>query len=404
MPPRLGAPLPHLPVAVAAAGAATFLNLYTPQAILPALAAEFGVGQAETGLAVTASLLAVALVAPFAGAISDVLGRRRLIVGASVAVIVPTLLVASAPSFTALLLWRFLQGLLLPFVFTVTVAYIGDECAGAAAIQAAGMYASGSVAGGFLGRFIAGVATDFAGWRIGFAAVAAVTALAAAVIALTLPQERNFRPLRGGVQATLRGWREHVGNRRLWGCCAVGSGMLFSVVATFTFVNLRLAAAPFGLSPGALGSVFAVYLVGVVTTPMATRAAVHVGRVRTALLGATVAVAGEVLTLAPSLPLIVLGLMAACAGLFAAQALALGYLGVAVPRARSSAVGMYVAVYYVGGALGAVLPVPLWRAAGWPGCVVLIVAAIGGMAAAAALTFRDRPAPPAPCTAGDATT
>ena len=34
------------------------------------------------------------------------------------------------------------------------------------------------------------------------------------------------------------------GNPALWGCCAVGAGMLFSVVATFTFVNLRLAAAP----------------------------------------------------------------------------------------------------------------------------------------------------------------
>jgi YNFM family putative membrane transporter len=381
-----------LPVAVAAAGVATFLNLYTPQAILPALSAAFGVRPTDTGLAVTASLLAVALVAPFAGAVSDALGRRRLIVGAAAAVIVPTLLVATAPSFSALLAWRFVQGLLLPFIFTVTVAYIGDECRGAEAIRAAGVYASGSVAGGFAGRFIAGLAADFAGWRVGFAAAAAVTAGAAAVIALTLPKERNFRPVRGGVSAMLRGWREHALNPLLWGCCAVGAGMLFSMVATFTFVNLRLAAPPFGLSPGALGSVFAVYLVGVVTTPLATRAAVHIGRARTAVLGAGVAVAGQLLTLAPSLPLIVAGLMATCAGLFVAQALALGYIGVAVQQARSSAVGLYVAVYYAGGALGAVLPAPLWHRAGWAGCVALVSAAIAGMAVAAQLTFRDRTA------------
>ena len=379
---------PHLPLAVAAAGLATFVNLYTPQAILPALAQAFGVRPAQTGLAITASLLAVALVAPFAGAISDVLGRKRLIVGAAVLVIAPTLLVATSRSFSALLAWRFLQGLLLPFIFTVTVAYIGDECSGGDAIRAAGMYASGSVAGGFLGRFVAGVAADFAGWRFGFAAVAGVTALAAAVVAATLPRERNFRPVRGGLRAMLGGWREHIANPRLWGVCAVGAAMLFSVVATFTFVNLRLAAPPFFLSAAALGSVFAVYLVGVVTTPLATRAAVRAGRGRTAAVAAGVSVAGELLSLAPSLPLIVLGLMLACAGLFVAQALALGYIGVAVERARSSAVGLYVAVYYIGGALGAVLPAPVWHGFGWPGCVALVSAVIAAMGAAAALTFR----------------
>ncbi|MDA8253408.1 MAG: MFS transporter [Rhodospirillales bacterium] len=385
--------LPRRPIAVAAAGIATFINLYTPQAILPALAEAFGVTPAQTGLTITASLVAIALVAPFAGAISDRLGRKRLIVGAAMLVVAPTLMVATTHSFAALLAWRFLQGLLLPFVFTVTVAYIGDECTGTEAIQVAGVYAGGTVAGGFAGRFITGIAADFGGWRVGFAAVAVATALGAAVIALTLPPEQNFRPERGGVRAMLRGWREHAGNPRLWGCCAVGAGMLFSVVATFTFVNLRLAAPPFGLSPGTLGSVFAVYLLGVVTTPLATRAAVRVGRARTAVLAAGIAAAGELLTLPSSLPVIVLGLAIACAALFVAQALALGYIGVAVQRARSSAVGFYVAVYYVGGALGAVLPAPVWHRAGWPGCVAVVCAAIAAMAAAAFLTFRERAAP-----------
>lgn len=382
-----------LPVAVAAAGVATFLNLYTPQAILPALAQSFRVAPATMGLALTTPLVAIALVAPFAGAISDALGRKRLILGAAIAVILPTLLVATAHSFTALLAWRFAQGLLLPFIFTVTIAYLGDECSGPEAIRAAGVYSAGTISGGVAGRLIAGVAAQFGGWRTGFAAVAAATALAAAVIGLLLPRERNFRPVRGGIGATLRGWREHVANAKLWGCCAVGACMLFSVVATFTFVNLRLAAPPFGLSPGALGAVFGVYLIGVVTTPLATRAAVRAGRRPIALLGAAVALAGELLTLSPSLPLIVVGLMAACAGLFAAQALALGFIGVAVQQARSSAVGLYVAVYYVGGGLGGILPAPLWHQFGWAGCVALIGGAVAAMAAAAALTFRPSRAP-----------
>jgi YNFM family putative membrane transporter len=376
--------------AVAAAGISTFLNLYTPQAILPSLASTFAIAPATTGLAITAPLLAVALVAPFAGAISDALGRKRLIVAAAAALVMPTLLAAGAQSFPALLLWRFLQGLLLPFIFAVTIAYIGEECEGPAAIRVAGVYSSGAIFGGFAGRFVTGVAAHWGGWRSGFVAVAALTALGAAFVAAMLPRECKFHPVRGGVHAMLAGWREHVRNPRLWGTCAVGFGMLFSIVATFTFVNFRLAAPPFSLNPAALGSVFAVYLVGVVTTPLATRLAVRIGRRHTAVLMAAGAIGGELLTLLPNLAAVVLGLAATSATLFVAQALGLGFIGVAVPRARSSAVGLYVTIYYIGGALGGFVPAGVWRAAGWPGCVALFCATIALMGIASWLTFRER--------------
>jgi predicted MFS family arabinose efflux permease len=382
--------LDRVSLAAAAAGISTFLNLYTPQAVLPSIAASFGVPVAKTGLTITASLLAVALVAPFAGAISDVFGRKRLIVGAALAVVVPTVLVASSATLGQMLVWRFVQGLLLPFIFAVTVAYIGEECDAPGAIRASGVYASGAILGGFSGRFVAGIAAAFGGWRLGFLAAAGLTALAAIAVALLLPREKKFRPVRGGVGAMLRGWRMHVGNRLLWGTCAVGFGMLFTIVATFTYVNFRLSAPPFGLSPAALGSVFTVYLVGVVTTPLATRLAVRIGRRWTAALATGVAVGGQVLTLASALPVVIFGLAATSAGLFVAQALALGFVGVAAPTQRSSAVGLYVTVYYTGGALGAVLPGALWRGYGWAGCVALACAMILAMGAAAVATFGER--------------
>lgn len=380
-------------LAAAAAGFLSFVNLYTPHAILPLLAEAFHVPLTRTGLAVTASLFAVAIVAPFAGVISDRVGRKRLIVGACVLVVAPTLLVAQSGSLTELVGWRFLQGLLLPFVFTVTVGYINDECDGPEAIRAAGVYSAGAIVGGFSGRFIAGFAAEWGGWPSAFLATAAITAAGAAVLAFALPRERRFAPMRGGIPTVLRNWAEHVRNPRLIGTCAVGFTMLFSLVAMFTFINIRLALPPFGLSPAALGSIFAVYLAGAVTTPLVTRLAVRAGRVRTALIGAALAVTGELVTLSGSLPLIIAGLAIASSGLFAAQSLGLGFIGTAVRRAKSSAVGLYVGSYYVGGALGGVAPEWAWHHAGWPGCVALLCGIAGLLAVAAAFSFRV-PAPP----------
>jgi predicted MFS family arabinose efflux permease len=376
-------------IAVAAAGFATFLNLYTPQAILPLLAARFGIGEAHTSLAVTVSLLAVAVVAPFAGAISDRIGRKRVILSAAAALIIPTLLVASAGSFPALLGWRFAQGLLLPFIFAVTVAYIGEECDPAEALRTTGLYASGTIVGGFFGRFSAGLMAAWAGWRVAFAAQAVLTAAMTVLVALLLPREKRFRPLRGGVGATFAAYRSHLTNPPLLATCAIGFGMLFSLVASFTFINFRLAAPPFGLGPAELGAVFAVYLLGAIAAPLASAAAAVIGRRATIALAVAVGIAGQAITLLPSLAAIIAGMAATCVALFITQALSLSFIGITARRAKSAAVGLYVCVYYGGGALGGAAPIWLWQHAGWPGVVALVAAVMALMAGVAARFWRS---------------
>jgi MFS transporter, YNFM family, putative membrane transport protein len=60
-------------IAVGLCGFCTFINLYMPQALLPVLAQDFGVGAAEISAIITASTLAIAMTAPFTGALADVL-------------------------------------------------------------------------------------------------------------------------------------------------------------------------------------------------------------------------------------------------------------------------------------------------------------------------------------------
>jgi YNFM family putative membrane transporter len=370
------------------AGFLTFFNLYTPQAFLQILAADLGVTPLQVGLSITATLLAVSLIAPVAGALSDRFGRKRLIVGAIFTLILPTLMVARSGTLSELLVWRFVQGLLLPFIFTVTVAYIADECSGAQTIKTSGLYASGTILGGFLGRFVGGIVADLAGWRAVFVTLALITASLGLFVVWAVPREERFRPVLGGLTTTLHAYGEHIRNRRLLATCGVGASMLFTVVACFTFVNFRLAEPPFLLSPSSVGSVFAVYLVGMLTTPLATRVAVRVGRMKAFLISTACAAAGLGLTLLPSLTAIVVGLSLVTGGLFVVQALALGFIGVVVPHARSSAVGLYVTIYYIGGSLGGVAPGGLWHHQGWIGVVALLWAVLAAMTALALRFWR----------------
>jgi MFS transporter, YNFM family, putative membrane transport protein len=374
-------------IAVATAGFCTFLNLYSPQALLPALAREFGVGAAEISTIMTASALAIALTAPFTGAVADVLGRKRVITAAMLAVVVPMAGAALAPDVNALIVWRFIQGLLLPPIFAVTVAYIGDEWPPAEVPGVAGIYIAGSSLGGFCGRFIPGVLDDLIGWRGGFLALAALSLAGALILAWLLPREKSF-VRSDDLGASARQMSRHLKNPQLLATYAIGFGVLFNFVAVFTYVSFHLAAPPYDFSSTLLGAIFVTYLVGTIIAPMTGWMVARLGRRWFILTVIAAWAAGALLMLAPPVAAIVAGLILCAACGMLCQTIATGYVTTIAKDGRSSAVGLYVTSFYVGGSMGALLPGLAWNAGGWPACIAMVVAMLAAMALIAALAYR----------------
>jgi len=374
-------------MAVSLAGFCTFVNLYMPQALLPSLARDFGVGAAEISTIITASTLAIALTAPFTGALADVLGRKRIITFAMVALVVPTVMVAFAGSVGGLIFWRFLQGLLLPPIFAVIVAYIGDEWPPAEVPAIAGLYVAGSSLGGFAGRFVTGILADVVGWRGAFLAIAVITLTSAAATAWLLPRERKFvRSV--GLSASLRQMVRHLGNRQLIAIYAVGFGVLFNFVAIFTYVSFHLAAPPYNFSASLLGAIFLTYLGGTIATPLAGRGVSRFGRRGFMMVTIAIWTAGALLTLAPPLPAIIVGLTLAAACGMLAQAISTGIVTATAKEGRSSAVGLYVTSFYIGGGAGALLPGLAWNSGGWPAAVAMVIAMLVIMALIVTLAWK----------------
>jgi len=373
--------------AVATAGFCAFVNLYSPQALLPALAREFGTGAAEISAIMTASALAIALTAPFTGAIADVLGRKRVITAAMLAVVVPMAGAAFAADVPALIAWRFLQGLLLPPIFAVAVAYIGDEWPPAEVAGVAGIYIAGSSVGGFCGRFIPGLLSDLIGWRGAFLALAGLSLLGAIVVALLLPREKGFVRSEG-LGASARQMLRHLKNPQLLATFGIGFGVLFNFIAVFTYVSFHLAAPPYNFSSTLLGAIFVTYLVGTVVSPMTGRMMARLGRRHFTLAVIAAWVFGVVLMLAPPVAAIIVGLVFCAACGMLCQTIATGYVTTIAKEGRSSAVGLYVTSFYVGGSMGAFLPGLAWNSGGWPACIAMVVAMLAAMALIAALAYR----------------
>lgn len=379
-------PMPR--AAIAVAGFTAMLNMYAPQAVLPLMSAEFGVGPAAISQIMTVNALAVAITAPFTGAVADVLGRRFVIAIAIVLLVVPGVMMSFSDSLEALLFWRFVQGLLLPPIFAVSVAYIGAEWPAGEATAVTGTFIAATAVGGFSGRMVTAALAEPIGWRQALFADAAITALCALLVIALLPRERSF--VHGTtLAASLRQMLKHLRNPRLVATFGVGFGIMFGFLAAFTYIGFRLAAPPFSLSTAAIGAVFVTYLVSIVTAPFTGRLVSLFGRRKFGMIALSVWMCGILLTLAPSLPVILIGLLMITGAGFYVQVCCQSFVATNAREGNSSAVGLYVTSFYIGGSFGGLLPGLLWNSTGWPGVVWLIVAMLLIMAGLVRFAWRE---------------
>jgi len=360
--------------AVTLCGVCAFLELYCTQPLLPLLARLFHSSKTAVGMTVSAATLGVAISAPVFGVLTERLARKRVIVFSILGVSIPTLLAAASNSLAQLIFWRFLQGIMIPGIVAVVVTYIGEEWPPDRIALIMSFYVSGTALGGFVGRVSAGILADHVSWRASFLALGLASLAGAAAVAAWLPRGRR-RPAPQVSPSLADQLRALFRSRPLIATYAVGFNVLFSLVGVFTWITFYLAAPPFSLSTTALSSLFFVYLIGLVVTPAAGLLITRVG-LRAGIGGAiSCSIAGVLLTLIHSLPVVILGLTMLSSGVFIAQTASQSHLRIAAPSgARVTAAGLYLTCYYLGGTAAGVLPGAFWAIGKWPACVAFIVA------------------------------
>jgi YNFM family putative membrane transporter len=362
-------------IGVFVCGLVAFLTLYATQPLLPLFETLFHASKSAVGWTVSASTLGVAIAAPLLGTFTERMNRKRVILISIVLLAVPTCAAATSTSLGWLVFWRLLQGLITPGVFATTIAYITEAWPPTAIAPVMSIYVSGTALGGFSGRAVTGIMADHLGWRASFLLLGVMSLGGAALVAWLLPDRPSSH--RAEVPPRFRHvfmpMLHHLRNPRLLTTYLIGFNVLFSLVGVFTYITFYLAAPPFSLSTAQLSLLFVVYLVGLVATPLAGALLPRVG-LRTGITGSILlSLAGVLLTLVHSLPIVVAGLALCCTGVFISQSCATSFLREAAPEAsRASAVGMYVACYYIGGTVAGVAPSLLWKLGGWTACVAMV--------------------------------
>ena len=255
-------------LALFCAGFATFALLYYVQPLLPVFSERFGLGAAQASLAlsVTTGLMAPAMLV--AGAISETLGRKPVMVASVLASALLTLATGFAPSWPALLALRAAAGISIAGLPAVAMAYVAEEIAPPSIGLAMGLYIGGSALGGMAARLAAGLLADLGSWRWATLALGAMGIIAGLIFGRSLPPSRHFSKRPWSARALATGFLAHLREPGLRLLVLEGFLIMGSFVSIYNYIGYRLLAPPFGLSPTGVGLVFSLYLVGIVSSPV----------------------------------------------------------------------------------------------------------------------------------------
>src|SRR4051794_36623345 len=183
----------------------TVVDLFATQAILPSLTRHYNVTPGAMGFAVNASTMGMAVAGLLVGFFSQHIDRRRGILISLAILAVPTALLAVAPNLIVFTMLRIVQGLCMASAFTLTLAYLGEQCSSMDAGGAFAAYITGNVASNLIGRLMSAAVVDALGLASNFVLFAALNLVGAVLVYCTIAR---VRPMHSSVvtQSPLRRW------------------------------------------------------------------------------------------------------------------------------------------------------------------------------------------------------
>jgi predicted MFS family arabinose efflux permease len=370
-------------------------NLFAPQTLVGLIGPSLGFDTAASGLVAMATLLGYAAGLFLLVPLADLLDNRKLVIRMLGCAVVAAGLAALAPSRLTLLVTLFILGAgcsAIQVLVPVAASMTPPERRG----QAIGKVMSGVMVGILLSRPIASVIAEAWGWRAFYDTSAAAMALLTAVLALQLPRRKpvsqtSYPALIASLWHLLRS--EPVLRHR-----ALTAGLVMAAFSVFwTSVALRLVQPPYDLDQRGIALFALAGAGGAIVTPLAgwlgdrgwTRP-VTVGS--HLLLIAALALAawtGALQSVSSWTPLI---LMVASAvlldiGVIGDQTIGRRAINLLRPEARGRMNGLFVGLFFLGGAVGSALAGVTWAAGGW---MLTCAAAAGfGISALAVDTFTQ---------------
>ena len=350
-------------------------NLYYAQTLVGPISAATGLSMEAAGLIVTLTQVGYALGLLFIAPLGDLLENRKLVVVSLLATSAALAVAAfstSAVVFLAASLAIGLGSVGAQVLVPIAAHMSREETRG----HAVGKVVSGLLLGIMLARPVASLIADHTHWSVVFGAASVAILVLAFVLRSKLPQRIPSHQLTYG-QLIGSMWHLLASTPLLRRRAAYQAGLFGAFSLFWTVTPLMLAGPQFGLSHTGIAIFALVGMAGAVASPVAGRLADAGHTLHATAVALILGIAGFALPLfQPDSSALALGILVVASivlDMGVAANLVLGQRAIFTlsPDVRSRLNGLYIAIFFAGGALGSGLGTWIFTHYGWTAALLL---------------------------------
>ena len=374
-------------IALFISGFTIFSILYSVQPLIPHFTKSFNISETVSSLALSAATITLAIAMLFFGALSEVLGRKPIMIFSVLSVSLLALIQPFLTDFNTFLIVRLIQGICLAGLPSIAMAYIGEEISSQNLPEAMGIYISGNAFGGAFGRIFTGFISSIYGYQTGLISIGIISLIAAILFTFLLPSSKHFEKQRFSVKTLLMSYYKHLTNIRLLKPFMIGFLLLGCNIAAFNYIGFVLSEKPYNLHDSIISFIYLLFLIGMISSILNAKLRMKLGTLNALKFSVLLLIFGINITLLLTFKII--GLAFSVYAFFSGHAIASAVVTSRAEDHKAQASSLYLLFYYMGSSVGGTLAGVFYNYIQWPG-VVLMITSFMVIAFVIALTIKQK--------------
>ena len=342
--------------------------MYATQPLQPLLAKEFDISIVQSSLFTAIIMFWLAIAPIIYGYILASVSSKKMLIIATVLLFFTNLALGFSNSFETFLLARCVEGLVVPAILTSSMTILANIDKKNIQFNMS-IYVAATVFGGLVGRVMSGfIATEF-GWRVVFFSLSF-----ALLISLFFIKNLKLNIEAKLTKATLNDVLCILADKRFVLIYFTMFSVFFVFAGLLNLMPFRMKELFGDVSEATIGLLYLGYGSGVIVALLSRKIVKFFGsEIKGIFAGGVFYTVMTLFFVSDNLSVIFAMMFLLCIGMFTVHSIATGMANSMKESQKGLTSGMYLTFYYIGGAIGSVVPSMIYRSYGWTSVIAIFI-------------------------------
>ena len=342
--------------------------MYATQPLQPLLANEFNISMSEASYFTAVVMFFLAIAPIFYGYVLERVCAKRVLYRSSLVLFITNILLGFSTSYEMFLLIRIVESLIIPAILTSTMSILANMDKDNIQFNMS-IYVASTVFGGLIGRVLSGFIATYFGWQAVFFSLSF-----ALLIGLFFVHKLQFEGDTNLTKGNLKDVLTILSDRRYVLVYALMFIMFFVFAGLLNVLPFRSKELISDVNESTIGLLYLGYGTGIVVALYSKKIVSYFGsKIKTILFSLSFYIGVTIFLYSSNLIFIFALLFLFCMGMFTIHSVSSGLANSMKESQKSLTSGMYLSFYYIGGAIGSIIPVFIYEQYGWNTMLTLFI-------------------------------